>query len=94
MMWLRIPYDRADCVRLTRLFLRARGVRTRDPRMYPEAWQKCSQAEAQVVTYGERRHIAAIDGGYVLETRQQHASQLIPLDRLKRFGIEYWRACP
>ena len=91
MIWLRIPYGRADCVRLTRLFLRARGVRTRDPRTCPEAWQRCSKAEAVAITYRDRSHIAPIDGGYALETRPGHASRLVPVDRLKRFGLEFWR---
>ena len=89
--WLGIPYTRADCVRLTRLFLRARGVRSRDPRLWPEAWVKCSQAEAAAVTYRNRAHIAPVDSGYALETRPGQASHLVPVDRVKRLGLEFWR---
>lgn len=90
--WLGIPYARADCVRLTRLFLRAQGVRTRDPRRFPDAWVPAAPAEALAVTYRRRSHIAPIVAGCrVLETRPAHGSILLPLDRLRRHDLEFWR---
>jgi hypothetical protein len=90
--WLGIPYERADCVRLTRIYLRALGIRTRDPRVYPEAWEQVDQADAMVVTYRKRAHMAAIVGRtWALEARPHRTSVLIRLARLAHLGTEYWR---
>lgn len=94
--WIGIPYARADCVRLTRAYLRARGYRSRDPRTHPDAWEQVGQREALAITYKRRSHIAPIVDGYVLEARKGHASMMVPLSRLiaRMGGVEFWRPRP
>lgn len=89
--FLGVPYERADCVEMTRRYLSACGVNMPDPRLHPQDWEACDQEHALVVTYRARTHIAAVVGQYMLETRKNGASCLMPLRRMVKMGLEYWR---
>jgi hypothetical protein len=94
--WLGIPFEAADCVRLTRLWLRAHGIRTRDPRTHPATWEQCDESEAVAVTYRGREHIAPLlPGGVILEAVRDAGSRTMRIDRLRRakLELEFWRPC-
>lgn len=89
--FLGVPYDQANCVELTRRYLAACGVDMPDPSLEPHRWEACEQSQALVVTYRARTHIAAVIGQHMLETRKNGTSCLMPLRRMAKMGLEYWR---
>jgi hypothetical protein len=89
--FLGVPYDKADCVTITMAYLDTIGVTARDPRLFPEDWEKCDRTDAVVLTYRARTHVAPVVGAHIIETRKGNTSYLMRIDRLRNMGVEFWR---